>query len=80
MSASRNRKYPEYKDSGRQWLKEIPSHWSSPKFGQVFRERRTKVSDKDFEALSVTKEGIIPQLATAAKTDHGDNRHKVTKK
>lgn len=79
MSASRNRKYPEYKDSGRQWLKEIPSHWSTPKFGQVFRERRTKVSDKDFEALSVTKEGIVPQLATAAKTDHGDNRKLVLK-
>ena len=77
MSASRNRKYPEYKDSGRQWLKEIPSHWSTPKFGQVFRERRTKVSDKDFDALSVTKEGIVPQLATAAKTDHGDNRKLV---
>jgi type I restriction enzyme, S subunit len=77
VSAFRNRKYPEYKDSGRQWLKEIPSHWSTPKFGQVFRERRTKVSDKDFDALSVTKEGIVPQLANAAKTDHGDNRKLV---
>ncbi len=79
MSASHKRKYPEYKDSGRQWLKEIPSHWNTPKFGQVFRERRTKVSDKDFDALSVTKEGIVPQLATAAKTDHGDNRKLVLK-
>ena len=42
-----------------------------------FKERREKVSDKDFPALSVTKNGIVPQLDTAAKTDDGVNRKKV---
>jgi len=42
-----------------------------------FTERREKVSDKDFPPLSVTKNGVVPQLDTAAKTDDGDNRKLV---
>ena len=48
-------KYPEYKDSGVEWLGEIPSHWDSTRLGTRFEERRTKVLDKDFPPLSVTK-------------------------
>ncbi|NTE33333.1 restriction endonuclease subunit S [Agrobacterium tumefaciens] len=58
-------------------LAHAPSHWSRKRLGQLFRERREKVSDKDFPALSVTKLGILPQLETAAKTDDGDNRKGV---
>jgi type I restriction enzyme S subunit len=47
------------------------------RLGQLFRERREKVSDKDFPPLSVTMKGILPQLETAAKTDDGDNRKGV---
>lgn len=43
----------------------------------LFVQRKEKVSDKDFAPISVTKNGILPQLATAAKTDDGDNRKKV---
>jgi restriction endonuclease S subunit len=43
----------------------------------LFRERREKVSDKEWTALSVSKDGILPQLQTAVKTDNGDNRKKV---
>ena len=35
------------------------------------------MSDVDYPALSVTKNGIVPQLDTAAKTDAGDNRKLV---
>jgi type I restriction enzyme S subunit len=35
------------------------------------------VSDEDFTPLSVTMNGIVPQLETAAKTDNGDNRKRV---
>ena len=38
-----------------------------------------KVSDKDFAPLSVTKDGILPQLDTACKTDNGENRKLVRK-
>ncbi|WP_334420711.1 hypothetical protein [Acinetobacter soli] len=70
-------KYVEYKDSGVEWLGEIPSHWSAKRLGSFFEERREKVSDVDYSALSVTKNGIVPQLDTAAKTDAGDNRKLV---
>ena len=70
-------RYPEYKDSGVEWLGEVPEHWEVKRVGYYFDERREKVSDKDFEALSVTKNGVVPQLETAAKTDDGDNRKKV---
>lgn len=76
MSFSR---YPKYKDSGVEWLGEVPGHWVVKRIGYYFNERREKVSDKDFPALSVTKNGIVPQLDTAAKSDDGDNRKKVSK-
>lgn len=71
--------YSEYKDSGVEWLGEIPAHWNIKRLGQFFEERREKVSDKDYPALSVTMQGIIPQLDTAAKTEAGDNRKLVLK-
>lgn len=71
------KRYPKYKDSGIQWLGQIPEHWETRKIAELFTERREKVSDKDFPALSVSKAGITPQLETAVKTDNGDNRKKV---
>ncbi|WNV05948.1 restriction endonuclease subunit S [Candidatus Methylospira mobilis] len=71
--------YEAYKDSGVEWLGEIPAHWNLTRLSTRFEERRQKVSDKDFPALSVTKNGILPQLNTAAKTNDGDNRKLVKK-
>jgi len=70
-------RYPTCKNSGVAWLGEVPEHWEIRRVGHYFAERREKVSDKDFPALSVTKNGIVPQLDTAAKSDDGDNRKKV---
>lgn len=69
--------YPQYKDSGVAWLRQVPVHWQVRRLGFYFDERREKVSDKEYPALSVTKSGVVPQLETAAKTDDGDNRKKV---
>ncbi|NCD35143.1 MAG: restriction endonuclease subunit S [Spartobacteria bacterium] len=69
--------YPEYKDSGVPWLREVPEHWEVKRLGSQFAQRKEKVSDKDYPPLSVTKKGILPQLETAAKTNDGDNRKKV---
>uniref|UniRef100_UPI0025BC94CA restriction endonuclease subunit S n=1 Tax=Bernardetia sp. TaxID=1937974 RepID=UPI0025BC94CA len=73
------KKYPAYKSSGVEWIGEVPEHWEVMRLGNKFKERRTKVSDKDFPPLSVTKNGIVPQLATAAKSKDGDNRKLVRK-
>ncbi|MDP1646196.1 MAG: restriction endonuclease subunit S [Thiobacillus sp.] len=72
-------RYPNYKDSGVEWLGAVPGHWDLKRIGYYFSERREKASDKDFPALSVTKYGIVPQLDTAAKSDDSDNRKKVLK-
>lgn len=70
-------KHVLYKDSGVTWLGKVPKHWDLRRVGYYFSERREKVSDKDFPPLSVTKNGVVPQLETAAKTDDGDNRKLV---
>ena len=72
-------RYSEYKDSGVKWLGEIPSHWEVKRLASFFIERRVKVSDKDYEPLSVTKRGVFPQWENVAKTNDGDNRKLVKK-
>lgn len=69
--------YKHYKDSGIDWIGQIPAHWECKRLGNWFEERRKKVSDKDFAPLSVTKNGIVPQLDSAAKSNDGDNRKLV---
>jgi len=58
-------------------LEHAPTEWPIKRLGQLFLERKEIVSDKNFPALSVTKQGIVPQLETAAKSDDSDNRKGV---
>lgn len=69
--------YTEMKDSRADWIGKIPATWDVSKIGTLYTQRNEKVSDKDYPPLSVTMKGILPQLATAAKTDDGDNRKLV---
>lgn len=69
----------EMKDSGVEWIGEIPADWDICKIDSLYFPRSTKVSDKDYPPLSVTMKGIVPQLATTAKTDDHDNRKLVKK-
>lgn len=69
--------YEEYKATGIQWLPKIPKHWEYKKINSLFLERKTKVSDKDYQPLSVTKSGILHQLTDAAKSSDSDNRKLV---
>src|SRR6185437_5358415 len=71
--------YAKYKPAGVAWLGNVPDHWALLRVGYLFDEIREKVSDRDFPALSVTKNGVVPQLETAAKTDDGENRKQVLK-
>jgi type I restriction enzyme, S subunit len=69
--------YPSYRDSVVEFINKIPVDWSSKRIGSVFQERNTKVSDKEFEPLSVTKNGIFRQLENVAKSDSHDDRKLV---
>ena len=73
------KRYSKYKDSGAPWLGSVPTHWELGRLGSYVSLRGEKGSDKEFEPLSVTKKGIVPQLETAAKTDDGENRKIVRK-
>lgn len=67
------------KDSGVEWIGEIPEEWKVEKISQLFQQRNVKVSDFDYPPLSVTKNGIVPQLESAAKSDDHTNRKLVKK-
>ena len=65
------------KDSGIEWIGETPEDWKFIKIGSIFRCRNEKVNDTDYPPLSVTRNGIVPQMENVAKTDANDNRKMV---
>ena len=67
------------RDSGVEWIGEVPEGWEVNLIGTFYSQRSEKVSDRDYAPLSVTMKGVLPQLATVAKTDDGDNRKLVKK-
>ena len=70
----------EMKESGIQWLSKIPKHWEVDRVGSCFRERKTKVSDEDYLALSVSKAfGVSPQLDNVALTNAKGETRKLVK-
>lgn len=69
----------EMRDSGVQWIGEIPTHWTLIRIGSLYELRTQKVNDVDYPPLSVTKMGVLPQLDTVAKTNAHDDRKLVVK-
>ena len=67
----------EMKDSGVEWLGEVPAGWEVDRLGSFFASRNQKVSDEDYPALSVTMGGVVPQLSHVAKSDDHANRKLV---
>lgn len=69
--------YPEYKDSGIEWLGEIPTDWDCKKVVSIFDFPNRKVTEANFEPLSVTYGGIKKQIENAAKVAEGSLRKHV---
>ncbi len=65
------------KNSGVEWVGEIPAHWGIQRIGTAFEERSEKVNDTEYPPLSVSMSGIVPQMDSVAKTDHNENRKRV---
>ncbi len=63
--------YPEYKDSGVEWLGDIPGHWKTISISRLFsRIKRTGYTEK--ELLSVYRDyGVIP------KSREGANKREI---
>jgi len=54
-------KYPAYKDSGAEWLGEIPENWASIRMKHLFRDVSIK-NKPNAELLSVTQDqGVVPR-------------------
>lgn len=69
----------KYKESGVGWIGQIPEDWEVDIIGNYFKNRKVKVSDKDFVPLSVAKIGVVPQMENIAKSDASDDRKLVCK-
>lgn len=54
-------KYKEYRDSGVQWLGEIPSHWKVRKMKYTFIERSEKNHPYEEPLCATQSKGVIPQ-------------------
>lgn len=67
------------KNSGIEWIGQIPDSWKLIKIGSIFACRNEKVSDSEFSPLSVSRGGVVPQMENVAKSDAGDNRKLVLK-
>lgn len=65
------------KDSGIDWIGNVPVNWNIQRIGTAFEERSEKVNDTDYPPLSVSMGGIVPQMESVAKTDHNENRKRV---
>ena len=53
--------YPEYKDSGVEWLGDVPSHWSVFSGKRIFNSIRKKSLESDEQLAASQKYGVIPQ-------------------
>ena len=73
------KRYDTYKDSGVEWIGDIPTDWGVQRVKKHFNERNEKVNDIDFPPLSVTKNGIFPQLDNVSKSDNHNDRKRVCK-
>ena len=54
-------KYSEYKDSGVEWLGEIPSHWDYFDGKRIFSSVRKQALSSDEQLAASQKYGVIPQ-------------------
>ena len=76
-------RYARYRDSGVEWLGEIPEHWDVQRNLGVFLERNERGRPND-ELLSITiKRGVIRQSEITTKKDSSNedkSKYKILKK
>ena len=64
-------RYPEYKDSGVEWLGEVPGHWDLKRFKRIFREREARSASGSETLLSVSAyTGVTPRSEVIDDGDH----------
>ena len=67
IQATQLQPYPAYKESGVDWLGEIPEHWDTLPLGAIAQPKSDK-NHPEFDVLSVYREyGVIPKALVFAK-------------
>lgn len=61
--------YPEYKDSGVEWIMNVPAHWSIGQSRRVFSQRKERAYPEDEQLTASQKYGVIPQKEYMALED-----------
>ncbi|MCC5841502.1 MAG: restriction endonuclease subunit S [Opitutales bacterium] len=51
-------RYPQYKDSGVEWLGEVPAHWEVVRLRNIVEIKKVIAGELGFEILSITQSGI----------------------
>jgi type I restriction enzyme S subunit len=51
-------KYKVYKDSGVEWLGDVPSHWETARLRRLFEIKKRIVGTLGFDVLSITQQGL----------------------
>lgn len=60
--------YPEYEDSGVEWLGETPAPWQVVSAKRIFGNRRTTADELDEQLAASQKYGVIPQKLMIDRT------------
>ncbi|MBF0097884.1 MAG: restriction endonuclease subunit S, partial [Magnetococcales bacterium] len=51
-------RYPEYKDSGVEWLGKVPRHWQVKRLKNLFEIKKRIAGEEGYDVLSITQQGI----------------------
>lgn len=54
-------RYEKYKDSGVEWLGEVPAHWEIRQSRRLFAQRKDRATDSDKQLTASQKYGVIYQ-------------------
>lgn len=56
-------KYPQYKDSGVEWVGDVPEHWDVATSRRLFQTKKKLASETESQmVLSLTLQGVIPRV------------------
>lgn len=63
------KQYPNYKDSGVEWLGEVPENWDIFKSNKIFKQSNLRSRESDEQLTASQKYGVIPQSLYMTKEE-----------
>jgi type I restriction enzyme, S subunit len=70
-------RYPKYKDSGVEWLGEVPEHWGVQRLKPILHEVDERIGDRDALLLGLSKTaGVLPRADIGQNASESDDYSK----